>query len=71
MTTKDKARIDDPWKIWPDGIIPAEGRRPEIRLRTPEEVERWLAELAESRRRCKLPEGVSSLDLIRQERDES
>jgi hypothetical protein len=60
----------DPWKIWPDGIVPAEGNRPAFRLLTKEEGRAWLEELDEIRKRNKLPPGVSSLDLIREERDE-
>ncbi len=70
MTAKNMERAVDPWEIWPDGIIPAEGNRPEWKLRTPEEGKVWLEELAEIRKICKLPAGMSSIDVIRQERDE-
>lgn len=70
MTTKDAELIVDPWELWPDGIIPAEGNRPAMKLRTPEEGRNWLEKLAESRKRCRLPDGVSSLELLRWERDE-
>lgn len=70
MTTKDHDLISDPWKMWPDGVIPAEGNIPQWKLRSAEEGRAWLRELAELRKACKLPSGVSSLDIIRQERDE-
>lgn len=70
MTAKDMELVVDPWKMWPDGVIPAEGKRSAWKLRTPEEGRAWLQELAESRKMCKLPEGISAVDVIRQERDE-
>ncbi|MCD8349806.1 MAG: hypothetical protein LUC93_04260 [Planctomycetaceae bacterium] len=69
MTIKDL--VIDPWEIWPDGIIPAEGNRPEWRLRTPEEGKSWLRELAESRViPKKVPVDISALDMVREERNE-
>lgn len=70
MTAKDLELTADPWQIWPDGVIPAEGNRPEWRLRTPEEGKAWLKKLGETRKGCKLPPGISAVDLVRQERDE-
>lgn len=70
MTTKDLEYAVDPWEIWPDGIVPAEGDRPAFKLRTAEEGRAWLEELAELRKTAKLPDGVSSVDIIREERDE-
>lgn len=68
---KEQAVTLNPWDIWPDGVIPAEANRPALKLRTPEEGRKWLDELAESRKAHKLPEGgMTSLELIRQERDE-
>lgn len=61
---------DDPWEIWPDGIIPAEGSRPEIRLRTAEEGAALIKQLAEFRKDCRFPSDVTALDIIRRERDE-
>ncbi len=71
MTTKDLDLTFDPWQIWPDGIIPAEGNRPAWKLRTTEEGKAWLQELAQSRKTCKLPSGISAIDILRQERDDS
>lgn len=73
MSTKDTDYIADPWEIWPDGIIPAEGNRPECRLLTEEEGKAWLKELDERRKALgiRMPDSYSSLDTIRQERDES
>ncbi|MCD8139221.1 MAG: hypothetical protein LUE17_05510 [Planctomycetaceae bacterium] len=69
MTIKDL--VADPWEIWPDGIIPPEGNRPEWRLRTPEEGKAWLRQLAESRvTPRKLSVELSALDMVREERDE-
>lgn len=70
MATKDLKRILDPWKVWPDGVVPAEGNRPEWRLRTPEEGRAWLKGLAEYRKKCRLGVAVSALDTVRRERDE-
>ncbi len=69
MTASDVECIVDPWKLWPDGVIPAEGNRPEWKLRTPEEGKAWLDELASIRKMCALPAGISSLDVVREERD--
>lgn len=62
--------IADPWQVWPDGVIPAEGNRPAWKLRTKDEARQWLRELAESREMCELPDDVSVVETIRQERDE-
>lgn len=70
VTTKDIEMIAEPWKVWPDGIIPAEGNRPAWKLRTPEEARRWLADLAKSRESCQLSDDISVVESIRQERDE-
>ena len=70
MTAKDLGLVADPWELWPDGIIPAEGGRQEWRLRTPEEGKAWLEELAGIRKTYTLPAGISSLDAVRRERDE-
>ncbi|MCC8164658.1 MAG: hypothetical protein LIQ31_00570 [Planctomycetes bacterium] len=69
MTTKDYVQLD-PWEIWPDGVIPAEGSRPEVRLRTPEEGRAWLKKMADLRKKYGRVEGVSIVDIIREERDE-
>lgn len=69
MTTKDKELLFDPWEIWPDGIVPAEGGFPEWKLRTPEEGRAWFEELDKIRELNQLPDGVTSLDVIRRERD--
>lgn len=70
MTTKDRETIANPWEKWPNGVIPGDGNRPQMKLRTPEEGKKWLEELAESRNACKLPEGISSLEILHQEREE-
>lgn len=68
MTTKDYTHLD-PWEIWPDGVIPAEGSRPEVKLRTPEEGRAWLKRLADVRKKYGNLNGVSSVDVVREERD--
>lgn len=70
MTTKDKKFDSDPWKIWPDGIVPAEGNRPAWRLRTPEEGKAWLKEIAKRRKAYRVPDSFSAIDEVRLERDE-
>lgn len=70
MTAADVEMIVDPWKVWPDGVIPAEGGRPAWKLRTQEEARQWFAELAHSREKCRLPDSVSVVASIREERDE-
>ena len=70
MTTRESALIAEPWKVWPNGIIPAEGNRPAWKLRTREEARRLLGELADSRDKCSLADEVSVVDAIREERDE-
>ena len=70
MTTRQINMIAEPWEIWPDGVVPAEGSRPAWKLRTKEEARNWLSELAESREKWQLPDDVSIVDTIRQERDE-
>lgn len=69
MTTKDLVIVSNPWEIWPDGTIPAEGNRREWKLRSREEGKTWLRELAETRAKCMLPDGITAIDVIRQERD--
>ncbi len=62
---------NDPWKIWPDGIIPAEGSRPEIRLRTPLEGLAWMREMAELRKKlAPFHLDKSFFKLLMEERDE-
>lgn len=73
MTTKERVEqmmIADPWDVWPDGIIPAEGDRPAWRLRTKDEAKRLFSEMAASREKCKLPDDFSIVDSIREDRDE-
>lgn len=70
MTAKDLESTVDPWHIWPDGIIPGEGGRPEWKLRTSDEGRNWLKGLAEHRKSCRIDDGTPSIDIIRQERDE-
>lgn len=61
----------DPWQVWPDGIIPAEGYRPELRLRTPEEGREQFRKLREFRNQYPpMEKGFSRLHLLREERDE-
>lgn len=62
MTTRVMERGTDP-------VIPAEGNRRAWKLRTPEEGKAWLDGLAEMRKICALPAGISSLDAVREERD--
>ncbi|MCC8109986.1 MAG: hypothetical protein LIQ30_13285 [Planctomycetes bacterium] len=69
MTTKDYIQLD-PWEVWPDGIIPADGSRPEVRLRTPEEGKAWLKEMADLRRKYGIVSGVSAVADVREERDD-
>lgn len=56
-------------EIWPDDVIPAEGDRPALRLRTPEEGRAWLRKLAEGRVKPERPLRFSSLELLGRERD--
>lgn len=70
MTTKDVETTLEPWERWPDGIIPAEGNRPAWKLRTKQEARRWFAELAASREKCRLPDSVSIVESVREDRDE-
>jgi hypothetical protein len=69
--TTEELRLKKLWEdAHPDDPHSFSGRPP-WKLRTKEEGERWLAEMEEFRKAhpLRLPEGVSSVDLVREERD--